>query len=125
MLRFSSLDPPQAIEFVEQIERQRNACHIYAQIVSQSIRAAGTVNAGAGKPPGRHTPPLRFEDAIIDQFDDLLGAHAAQAAQLTEGESTLVVYEFSLQHYPHHFCHAVYTPSWARGLKSSAFLHAS
>ena len=94
--------PPQTVELVEQIERQRGSGEIDAELVLQTQRALHARQRKAREPPLRAIASRGLDDALRDDLDDDLLGDAARRAQLPETELDGVVERHGADRVGHH-----------------------
>ena len=123
MLAFHAQRPeprPQGFDFIQQLQRQRGAGEIDAQIALQAQGHVGAAHVGAGEAPAVGFAPDRREHPLLHQFDNTFGVYRAGAADFGQRQLGLFFQDESAQlrqHFLDIHAYHVYTPSLARGLK--------
>jgi len=95
---------------VQQIEHNRCALEIDAQIPLEPHNDTHMRHAGSGKLPGRRVLPLGIQNSLFDQGEDDLLFQAANPAKLLQGEATLFIEHRTAQHRNHFVRHIVLNP---------------
>lgn len=127
----------QRLELVEQIERERDAGEIDAEVLRQALGRAHAADADSLEAPlcarpGRRLRRLaagrryeRLDDTVLDELEHTLGRHLAGAAELGEAELELLVENLADRQIGSVVTRHGQTPSFARGLKFTACSKAS
>jgi hypothetical protein len=84
---FKALQPrAQPLQLFQQIQRQRGASDVDAEVLLQPLGAADAADADAVESPLSGLGAEGVDDALFDQLEDPLRGEPAGAAELGEGE---------------------------------------